>query len=475
MAEIKEQLDSFFNPRSIAIIGATTRTGPGAFNVMKNMIRFGYRGEIYPVNPKYDEILGRRAYKDVKDIEDAVDLALIAIPRHIVPNTMKACVEKGVKAVIIVSQGFAEVGGEGKKFHDEIMEIAKQDGTRIVGPNTLGTHNFFDNFTSSFIPIKKRDYQPIGISCQTGLWFAGFPRLKYGKAIDVGGACDVDHVDALKYYSEDPDIKQIFIHMEGLRSDRGNDFLEAVKEAKGEGKDVIVMKVGETEAGRRAIVSHTGSLAVEDRVFDGALRQAGVSRVRDYTELQILSYALIKLPRMKGKRIAMLTHHGASGVMAVDAAGEFGLKLAEISEETKKDVQELSPPWLPIGNPVDIWPGLMGGPEKMHRTALKAVLEDENVDGVLISIHIADYSPWPLGTYGHIEAIRELTPQYNKPVIVVPVGTEQEGTRRSLEEIKNVAVFDDIRGAFRAFSVLQAVALRANLDRSKMHQSPHTF
>jgi len=455
MVGIKEQLEPFFNPKSVAIIGASTRTGAGAFNVMENMILFGYDGEIYPVNPKYDEILGRKAYKDVRDIEAPVDLAVIAIPRHIVPSVVKACAEKGVKAVIVVSQGFAEVGGEGKKFQDEFMDTAKQAGMRIVGPNTLGTHNFFDNFTSSFIPIKKRDYEPIGIVCQTGLWFAGFPQLKYGKAIDVGGVCDVDHVDVLKYYTEDPDIKQIFIHIEGFgRQGRGRDFLEAVEEARKRGKDVIVMKVGETESGMRAVFSHTGSLAVEDKVFDGALRQAGAVRVRDYTELQIASRALLKLPRMRGRRIAMLTHHGASGVMAKDAAEEFGLEWAELAEETKKAVQELSPPWLPIGNPVDIWPGLMGGPEKMHRTALKAVLEDKNVDGVLLSIHIADYSPWPVGTYGHIEAIREFAPQYDKPVIVVPIGAEQEGTRRSLEDVKNVIVCDNIRDAFKAFSLL---------------------
>lgn len=454
MSETKEQLERFFNPRSVAIIGATTRTGPAVFNVVENMIWFGYEGEIYPVNPRYDKILGRTAYKDVRDIEAEVDLAVVALPRHIVPSAVKACAEKRVKAVIIVSQGFAEVGEEGKKFQDEFVQIAKESGMRILGPNTLGTHNFFDNFTSSFIPIKKRDYQPIGVSCQTGLWFAGFSRLKYGKAIDVGGMCDVDHADVLRYYSEDPDIKQIFIHLEGLRVGRGKDFLEAVREAKERGKDVIVMKVGESEAGRRAVASHTATLAVEDKVFDGVLTQAGVPRARDYTEVQILSHALLKLPRMKGNKIAMVTHCGASGVMAVDAAEEFGLKWAEISEETKRAVQELSPPWFPIGNPVDIWPGLMGGPEKMHRTALKAVLEDSNVDGVLISVHIADYSPWPIGTYGHIEATREFAPQYDKPVIVVPVGTEQEGTRRSLEEIKNVAVFDNIRDAFKAFSAL---------------------
>lgn len=454
MIGIKEQLDPFFNPKSVAIIGATTRVGPGKFNVIENMVLFGYKGKIYPVNPKYDEILGRKAYKDVRDIEGDVDLAIVVVPRLVVPDAVKGCAEKGIKAAIVVSQGFAEVGGEGKKLQDEIVRIAKEAGMRIVGPNTLGTHNFFDNFTSSFIPIKKREYDPIGISCQTGLWFAGFPRLRYGKVIDVGGACDVDHVDSLRYYTEDPDIKQIFIHMEGLRPGRGKEFLEAIRRAKDVGKDVIVMKVGETEAGRRAVVSHTGSLAGEDKVFDGALKQAGAARVRDYTEVQILSHALLKLPKMKGNRIAILTHHGASGVMAVDASEEFGLKIAEISEETRKVVQGLSPEWLPIGNPIDIWPGLMKDPRLMHVESLKAVLEDKNVDGVLMSLHIADYSPWDVGIYGHIEAIRELAPNYGKPVIVVPVGSDQDGTRRALEWVKNVAVFDDIRAAFRAFSAL---------------------
>jgi acetyltransferase len=456
MAEVEKQLEPFFNPKSVAIVGATTRTGPGVFNVMENIISFGYRGEIYPVNPKYTEVLGKRAYKSVKDIPGPVDLVLIAVGRAIVPNIIKDCAEKGVKSVIIVTQGFAEADEEGKKLQDEYMEIARKAGMRIVGPNTLGTHNFIDNFTSSFIPIKKREYDPIGVVCQTGLFFAGFPRFKYAKAMDVGGAVDVDHVDAVRYYTEDPNIKQIFVHIEGFgRPGRGKEFIEAVREAKKRGKDVIVFKVGETEAGRKAVISHTATLAVEDKVFDGILQQIGAFRVRDYNELQLVSSALLRLPRMKGRRIAMLTHHGASGVMAKDAAEEFGLEWASISEKTVKAVKELSPPWLPIGNPIDIWPGLMGGPMMMHKTALKAVLEDENVDGVLLSIHIADYSGWPaVGSYGHVDAIAELAPQYDKPIIVVPIGVEQEATRRALENIKNVMVCDTIRDAFKVFSII---------------------
>jgi acetyltransferase len=453
---IKEELEPFFNPKSVAIVGATIAKGVGVFNVVDNLISFGYKGEIYPVNPKYTEVLGKKAYKSIKDIPGPVDLVVIAVGRAIVPSIVKDCAEKGVKSVIIVTQGFAEADDEGKKLQDEFMKIAKEAGMRIVGPNTLGTHNFIDNFTCSFIPIKKREYDPIGVVCQTGLFFAGFPRFKYAKAIDVGGAVDVDHVDAIRYYTEDPNIKQIFVHIEGFgRPGRGKDFIEAVREAKRKGKDVIVFKVGETETGRKAVMSHTGTLAVEDKVFDGILQQVGAFRIRDYNELQLVSSALLRLPRMRGKRIAMLTHHGASGVMAKDAAEEFGLEWADLSEKTIKAVKELSPPWLPIGNPVDIWPGLMGGPIRMHKTALKAVLEDENVNGVLLSIHIADYSGWPaVGSYGHVDAIAELAPQYDKPVIVVPIGVEQEATRKALENVKNVLVCDTIRDAFKAFSVI---------------------
>lgn len=458
----KEELDPFFDADSVAVVGASRSTGPASFNAVENMLEFGYEGEIYPVNPKADEILGRKAYDDIRDIEGDVDHVLIIVPRQIVSNVLEGCVEKGVPAVTIATQGFAEVGGKGKELQDELVEIIEGTDTRVVGPNTLGTHNYVDNFTTSFIPFEERDYAPIGMVSQTGLWCASVPDLAYGKELDIGNACDVDHVDALRYYKQDADIEQIFIHMEGLDPGRGRELMDvAEKTIEEEGKSVIVFKAGSSEAGADYAVSHTGSMAGEDRVFDGAFEQTGIVRVKDYTDGEIASQALLNLPQMDGNRIAMLTHHGASGTMAIDACSEYGVEMAEISDETRETVQDMSPDWLEIGNPIDIWPALMGGPEKTHRESLKATLEDDNVDGVLLSIHIADPTTWDLGVYGHLDALEEFAPKHDKPIIVVPVGTEQGGTREKIEEIENTAVFDDIRSAMRAFSVLSNFSEKA--------------
>ncbi|KXB01975.1 hypothetical protein AKJ44_01710 [candidate division MSBL1 archaeon SCGC-AAA261F17] len=451
---VEEQLEPFFDAKSVAVVGASRSTGPGSFNVVENMIEFGYEGDIYPVNPKADKILDLKAYDDVREIEGPVEHAVMMVPRKIVPMILEGCVEKKIPAVTIASQGFAELGGEGKELQDKLLEIIDGTNTRIVGPNTLGTHNYVDKFTTSFIPFKERSYEPIGVVSQTGMWAASVPRLRYAKILDIGNASDVDHVDVLKYYKDDPDIKQVFLHIEGLHPSRGKELIATAREAIEEGMSIIAFKAGGSKTGAEYAKSHTGALAGEDRVFRGALKQAGIVSVNDYTQAEIASKALLKLPKMEGREIGMLTHHGATGTMAIDAFEQFGLEMAELSDETLKPIREMSPDWLEIGNPVDIWPALMGGPERAHKVALKALLEDENVKGILLSIHIADPTSWNLGVYGHIDACRELAPKYSKPVAVVPVGTDQGETRNELEKIENVAVFDNIRAAARALSIL---------------------
>ncbi|KXA93783.1 hypothetical protein AKJ66_01020 [candidate division MSBL1 archaeon SCGC-AAA259E22] len=452
---IKEELDPFFDADSVAVVGASRTTGPAAFNAVENMIEFGYDGDIYPVNPKADEILGRKAYDDIGEIEEKVEHALIIIPRKIVPNTVEGCVENGIPAVTIATQGFAEVGGEGKELQEKLVEIVEGTDTRIVGPNTLGTHNLVDNFTMSFIPFKQRDYKPIGMVSQTGLWSASVSGLPYAKELDIGNACDVDHVDALRYYKQDSDVEQIFMHMEGLDPSRGRELLNVAKETiEEEGKSVIILKSGWSEAGSEHAASHVGALAGESKIFDGAFKQSGIVRVKNSRGGEIASKALLELPGMSGNRIGMITHHGASGTLAIDWCEEHDLELPELSNETIKTLEEISPDWLGIGNPLDIWPALMGGPEKTHRAIIEAVLEDENADGILLSLHIADPTTWDLGVYGHIDALKDLVPQYDKPVIVYPVGTEQGETRKELAKIENVSVADSIEDAMRSFHIL---------------------
>lgn len=452
---IKEEIGPFLDPDTVAVIGASRSTGPGSFNAVENMIDFGYDGEIVPVNPKADEVLGRKAFSDIREVDQKVDHAMIIIPRQFVPDAVEGCGEQGIEAVTIASQGFADVGGEGSELQDTIGEIAEEYGIRIVGPNTLGIHNPMDGFTTSFIPFEPWDYDRIGLASQSGLWCAGFPDLKYGKIIDVGNACDVDQVDAVRYFGQDDDIDQIFLHIEGLRPGRGDDLIGAAEETvEGTGKPVIALKSAESDVGRKAVESHTGSLAGEDEVYDGAFKQGRIVRVRDYSEAQIVSKAFRELPPMDDKGVAMVTHHGASGVMALDAIREFGLELADLSEETTAPIQGMSPGWMEIDNPMDIWPALMGDPHGAHEKSLKAVLEDENAAGVLLSIHVADLTTWDLGIYGHIEAVQKYAPEYEKPVISVPVGVEMDETVERLEEVENSAVFPDIRAAARAFDVL---------------------
>lgn len=446
-----EELRPIFDPDSVAVIGARRASGPGSFNVVENLAEFGYDGDIYPVNPKADEVLGRTAYDDIRDVDGDVEHAIVFLPRHLVADVVRSCGEAAIPAVTIVSQGFADAGEEGAEMQAEVSAAADEYGVQVVGPNTMGVHNFQTNFTTAFAPIAHRDYDPIGVISQTGLFSMSFPDMPYATFVDLGNAADLDHVDVLEYYREHPDIEQVFMHVEGLQSGRGRDLVEVARETVEAGTSVTAIKTGRTDLGRSKAESHTGSLIGDDKVFDGAFEQGRIHRVADYTEAQVVSQALLDLPAMDGKGIGMITHHGAASIMAMDAIEEFDMALADIAPETAEAVQELSPPWLEIDNPIDLGPATVVDAPKAHEVAIEAALEDDAVHGLLASLHIADPSPWPLGVWGHIEAFESLAPQYDKPVVVVPVGTEQGETRARLAEVDNVLVLDDIRQAVKAF------------------------
>jgi acyl-CoA synthetase (NDP forming) len=275
--------------------------------------------------------------------------------------------------------------------------------------------------------------------------------MPYAKFVDLGNAAGLDHVDVLRYYAEDPDIEQVFVHIEGLGEGRGRDLLDVARETVAGGTSVLAMKTGTSEAGQNQAESHTGSLMGEDAVFDGAFEQARIQRVADYTEAQVKSQALLDLPEMGGTGVGMITHHGAAAIMAMDAAAEFDLDIPAVAEETVAAVAELSPDWLEVENPLDLGPATVVDAPAAHEAAIRAALEDDAVDGLLLSVHIADPSPWPMGVWGHVDALEDLAPQYDTPVIVVPVGTDQSETRARLAAVENVLVLDDVRQAMNAF------------------------
>lgn len=448
-----DTMKRFVEPRSVAIIGVSRATGLGAFNILENMINAGFSGRVYPVNPNADEIMGIKAYPSVLDIADDIDLAVISTPRTVVPGIVRECTQRGIKAITIVGQGFADGDEEGRQMQDEIVRVARKGGTRILGPNTFGTANAFNNFSSAFIPmIMKRI--PIGFISQTGFYFPGLPNFTVvGKGIDLGNTCDIGFADGLEYFEDDPDIRLILLHIEGISD--GRRFME-VAERVARKKPVLALKTGRGEEGARAAQSHTGALVGRDEVYDAAFRQCGVIRITDLDEFEDLAKAFLNLPLMTGRGVAVITVTGAVGIMAIDYLEKHHLRLASLSTTTLDRINALAPSWQWMDNPADIWPAAMiaGHPfDEVFTTVLDSFLKDEDVHAVLLIFagffDIAMAEP----AAGMLDIVERAGA---KPVVWWLYGPEVEPLKAVLEKTGRMAVFPTVDRALRALSRLNA-------------------
>lgn len=451
-------MKNFFEPESVALIGISRKSGPGSLNLMERMIQFGFSGQIYPVNPNAKKILGKKAYPNVRDVRERIDLAVISSPRETTITILQDCVAADIKAAIVVNQGFTDADRRGHELQQEMEELAKRDGIRILGPNTLGVLNNFNNFTTSFMPMVK-EKSPVGLICQSGLHMVA-PRQfsgEIGKGVDLGNACDVGFYDALKYFAEDPHIKVIAIHMEGLK--QGKRFLSLARKVVKE-KPIVIHKSGSSETGGKAAMSHTGSMVGNYQLLETALKQTGVTVLEEGGQMPHAVKTLCNLPVMKGNRVAVITYSGGAGIMVSDGLERYGLELVSLSAETTGKVAELSPEWMPLGNPLDIWPALMlHSAEKVYSVALRAVLEDPNVDGV-VCIAIA-----PVPEFSDLEVsqllnniVEESSP--DKPVIVWTYGPNAREVRKKYESRKRIMTYPTLEIATWALSLLR--------DRFKM-------
>ncbi len=446
-------MKNFMEPKSVALIGISRKSGPGSFNLMENMIEFGFSGKIFPVNPHTKEILGKKAYPDVRAVKEAIDLAVISTPRETTVDILHDCIAAKVKAAVVVNQGFTDADSRGREMQQEIAEIAKGNGIRILGPNTLGVVNTFNDFTTSFMPLTN-ERGPIGLICQSGIHFVGALKLigKIGKGIDLGNACDIGFYDALKYFGEDPDIKIIAIHMEGLN--QGQKFLSLAKSVVKK-KPILIHKSGSSKTGARAAMSHTGSIAGNYPLLKAALKQAGVAFIKESGHMPYAVKTLLNLPMMQGNRIAVITYSGGAGIMMSDGLERYGLKLASLASKTIESVAALSPDWMPLGNPLDIWPAVMlHSAQKAYSVALKAVLKDPNVDGV-ICIAIA-----PLPEFSFLDVSESLNRVVegfpsNKPVIAWIYGPNTKVIGKAYESQKRIMTFPTIEMATWALSLLR--------------------
>jgi acetyltransferase len=338
-------------------------------------------------------------------------------------------------------------------MQQQMTDIAASDGIRILGPNTLGVINSFDNFTTSFMPVAK-DRVPVGLICQSGIHLVG-PKMfsgKIGKGVDLGNACDVGFYDALKYLGRDPEIKIIAIHMEGMN--QGKDFLSLAGQVVKE-KPIIVHKSGSSKTGARAAMSHTGSMAGNYQLVKAGLRQAGVTFLEEGGQMSHAVKTLLNLPPMEGNRVGVITYSGGAGIMVSDGLEKHGLQLADFSPQTINQLAALSPGWLPLGNPLDIWPAVMlNSAHKAYSTALKAVLYDPKVDGV-ICIAIA-----PLTEYSFLdvsEALNQVLEESPalKPVIAWTYGPNRREVAKRFESNNRIMVFPTLELATWALSLLR--------------------
>lgn len=431
MLESRSIKSLFVSPRSVVFVGVPRKSGPGALNPVDNLRSWGYQGQVHVVHPHAKEIAGLPVLPNVSHLNDAVDLAVISAPREAIPGIVNQCGAKGIRAVIVTNQGFAEADARGQELQREMLAAAEKFEMRIMGPNTLGVSNTFNGFNSSFMPLPREEV-PVGLVCQSGVFFVGVNHLVGGMGIgiDVGNACDVNIVDALEWLGEEQRIRVIALHAEEIPD--GRRFLEVAEEI-GRRIPIVALKTGRSQEGAKAAASHSGSLAADDRIVAAAFQKAGVIRIDETQDQLDLVRGFLRLPPINGPRIAVVTLTGAGAIILFDAIERHGLKPARLSEGTIDGIQSLTPDWMRLTNPIDIWPAVMKhGMRKAYTTALRDALADSCVDGVLCAaLALADAEQKHLGAE---EVIQELSDEFPKPVVVWTYGPHREEAAKRVEQ-----------------------------------------
>lgn len=455
-----EQIEKFMEPRSVAIIGASRYTGEEAFNIVENLISYGYGGRIYPVNPNAREIMGVASYASIGDIEDKIDLAVINLPRRSVLDAFKQCLGRGTAAIVIVTQGFADADDTGKELQRELIELSRTGQARMLGPNTLGTANAFARFSSSFVRLNMARI-PVGFIGQTGSLITCPQYGLIGKGIDLGNAGDIDFADALAYFEQDDDTRVVAMHIEGLPD--GRRFLDAASRV-ARAKPVIALKTGKSQQAARAAQSHTGLMVGNDRVWEAALRQHGIIRAGDIDELADLARAFSLLPLTPVRKLGIITYSGGLGIIAIDACSRFGVSMSELSATTMQRFREMSPEWHEAGNPVDIWPAISisgNAPSRALQAGAEALLSDPEVDAAIVI--------WAAQTPQTCSALCEVLPEMasshpGKLLVCCVHGHYAEEAKRRLEATGRVlATFSPERAVRAVAAVSQYSAFRDGL------------
>jgi len=433
-----EQLRAFFEPSSIAVVGASRYADKAGHVIFKNLAENKRRGllkaELYPVNPKARMVLGFPCYPSLAKVPGPVDLVVIVVPAKYVPDVMREAARKDVRAAIIISSGFSEVGNH--ELEEEVVRIGRDAGIRILGPNCLGVYDPYTGVDTLFLPETKvlrtgEEYvatpRPmpgnVAFLSQSGAFGAAAldymtgTELGLSKFVSFGNRCDVDECAMLSLLKEDERTKVILMYLESVRD--GRRFMEVACDVAKQ-KPIVALKAGRTSAGARAAKSHTGSIAGVDEVYDAAFAQCGVIRVRNMEQFFDVGRALLMQPPARGPNVAIITDAGGPGIMAVDECELRGLKVPELPEETKAKLRKLIeegriPPFAAIGNPIDLTGSATA---EMFEEALKIVLADPEIHGVIImGLHHV-----PALSEDYVDRVAELAKGAGKPVVACDIG-----------------------------------------------------
>jgi len=453
-------LKKFFEPGSVALVGATRTPGFG-YGIPFFWKKHGWLDKAYLVNPKGGEIEGKKVLSSVSELPEGIDLAIVLVPAAIVKETLIELGKKKVRAVVIESAGFAETGEPGREMQEELLEVARSLGMRLLGPNCVGVVNSENKFAT--IEVMDRALAPgkAAVIAQSGVFgnilLDHLPEagLMISKVATLGNKIDLDETDFLEYFCEDPATRVIMIYQEGARD--GAKFLQALKKTTAK-KPVIILKSGRTPLGSRATLSHTGSLSGQDEIYDGAFKQGGALRAGSISELIDLAKVLSGQPKMKGKKVGVVTTTGSVGALCADALYRNGLELADWSGETVQKIKSIAPGYLNVKNPLDL------GPSGVFAAALDMAFEDPNPDAfILIPVipfaAIENFRKFGFDAkafFGDLQTMRAKAK--DKPVIVILIGY-----REWLEEVKqlcddNIAFVESVDNAAKALSSLFLVS-----------------
>lgn len=460
-------LEPFFKPKSVAVIGATETPHSVGKTLMQNLIKGGFKGNLFPVNPKYSSLFDRKCFSSISEIPDPVDLAVVITPAKTVPKIIAECAAKQVPGAIIISAGFKEIGAPGKDLEDAVIHNARLGNIRLVGPNCLGIMNPVANFNATFassMALKGNVafVSQSGALCTAVLDWSLREKIGFSAFVSIGSMADINWGDLIDYLGRDPETRSILMYMESVGD--AKNFLSAAKEV-ALNKPIIVIKAGRTEAAAHAAASHTGSLAGSDDVFDAAMRRVGVLRVDEIGDLFNMAEVLGKQPIPHGPRLTIVTNAGGPAVLATDAVSHFGAKMTRLNEKTLHALDEFLPPAWSGGNPID----LLGdaGPDR-YAKAIQVISKDPDTDGILVVLTPQDMTD-PTAT------AKEIVPfasALDKPILAswMGGGVVQEGC--GILNDANIPTFEYPDTASKTFASMwhQSQALEALYETPEIRQ-----